>query len=166
MGLKAYVLDRIEMVHAQCTIALDQLVQAGQVEGAIQFQTEVLEPLENVALDLDRFEDPNGDEDEHIDAPIESEVQAKRRQRRKKKAPIRGKRFKCCSKPKKSRDWKGNPIWVSTCPWRAGRKFGNMTVTVARGKQRPPKQLFATPKGGISAQKPPAGGKRVRWCGP
>lgn len=156
MGLKVEILDRLEMVLGKCQAAMGRLVESGDDESAVELQAEVIDKLETAVLRIE------------AEGPDVDLVEAKKRIRFKKGKPgIKNKRYSCCTKPKRTRDRHGLQIWVSSCAWRAGTKRGNKPVIVGRaagGKlPRPPKMLYRTKLGGISAVKGP-GAKKVRWC--
>jgi hypothetical protein len=172
-------LEKIEMALLKAEAAVQQVLEEGLNDEAVELQAAVVDPLIEQALALGEVIDEEGESVE-ADAEFDDDgdlVSAKPRIRFKRKPPIKGKKFVCCKRPRKSRSRKGKPGWVTSCKWRKGMKKGNKPLFLpisAGGSKQPPKALYATKTGGVAAPRKVMKdgrevtvlpkGKKIPWC--
>ena len=164
--MKNRIIDEIALVLADFQDNQQELISAGEEDLAVQLQAEVIEPLEELAMDIDSQNLPEEDEEEVEgeddgeeleEEEEEEESDASFRDAARKKIKIKksrsGPKLKwiCCKEPKKGRTRKGIPVWLSFCKFKKGNKLGGMTRVLRSGKQKKPNVITL-------------GGKKMKKC--
>jgi hypothetical protein len=111
-----------------------RLIQAGNDAEVVSLQTALIDPLQNLSLDLDGS--PVDMKSEEIEAAY---VEA-RGKRRGKAVKVRMS-WSCCHEPHATVTRKGSKIWVADCKWKKGDRTGQVPRRIAEGDSPKPQRF-------------------------
>lgn len=147
------LIGRIAQFISDMTEVQAELVQAEADELAVDLQTQIIDPLQEVATDIDSLTDS---QKPHTASPVEAAGRMPNIRLRKKAV---GLKWACCKPPKRIRIRRGpnsgQQAWASWCAYKKGSKTGGMVRIVKRPKDG---KLGPAPKT-ISL-----GGKKIKKC--
>jgi hypothetical protein len=128
MGL---FVDRLVEAVASLQHVHARLLQAGEDAEALQLQVDLIQPLQEIALDLDGTpSDDSAEQTQEAYYRVAGKVSPRARMR-----------WNCCHGARRTVTRSGKRVWVAQCNWSKGERTGNATRVIASGKRPMPKTI-------------------------
>jgi hypothetical protein len=128
------LVDRLALAIESLRKVQARLIQAGNDAEVVQVQTNLIDPLQTLSLDLDGS--PVDAKSEEVEAAY---VEA-RGKRRGKATRVRMS-WSCCHEPHVTVTLKGSKIWVADCKWKKGERTGQVPRRIAEGDSPKPQRF-------------------------
>jgi hypothetical protein len=130
------LIDRLAQTIEGLRRVQSRLIKAGKDTEVVALQTNLIDPLQSLSLDLDGS--PVDQKANEIEAAY-VEARGKRQKRGKAKAVRMS--WSCCHEPHATVTRKGNKIWVADCKWKKGDRTGQVPRRIAEGDSPKPQRF-------------------------
>jgi len=134
MGL---LVDRIALVVEGLKAVQQRLAAADNDEGVAKIQLELINPLEEISLDLD-----NSPADQRAQRIEEAYYRAASGRSSKSGASTKTNMvWSCCHAAHRTVTRSGKSVWVADCKWTRGKRTGQAVRVIGEGRKSIPKRI-------------------------